>query len=157
MLIKTKTTTLALTLSSLLSGAVYAHSNQVFSAQESVKMVSAPQTASQKANVLFDEFFMQSVMANPINQTYLGIKQDYDKWNDISDAGLDADLALTKTQLAKLLTIDVSQLDEQTTLSYELLKASFEQRIADDKWRYHTYPINQMYGLHSMVPSFLIN
>ena len=157
MLIKTKTTIIALTLSSLLSGAVYAHSNQVFSAQESVKTVSAPQTASQKANVLFDEFFMQSVMANPINQTYLGIKQDYDKWNDISDAGLDADLALTKTQLAKLLTIDVSQLDEQTTLSYELLKASFEQRIADDKWRYHTYPINQMYGLHSMVPSFLIN
>lgn len=157
MLIKTKTTIIALTLSSLLSGTVYAHSNQVFSAQESVKTVSAPQTASQKANVLFDEFFMQSVMANPINQTYLGIKQDYDKWNDISDAGLDADLALTKTQLAKLLTIDVSQLDEQTTLSYELLKASFEQRIADDKWRYHTYPINQMYGLHSMVPSFLIN
>ncbi|MDP5145105.1 DUF885 domain-containing protein [Shewanella sp. ULN5] len=157
MLIKTKTTIIALTLSSLLSGAVYAHSNQVSSAQESVKTVSAPQTASQKANVLFDEFFMQSVMANPINQTYLGIKQDYDKWNDISDAGLDADLALTKTQLAKLLTIDVSQLDEQTTLSYELLKASFEQRIADDKWRYHTYPINQMYGLHSMVPSFLIN
>ncbi|GAA0789304.1 hypothetical protein GCM10009193_19740 [Shewanella aestuarii] len=157
MLIKTKTTLIALTLSSLLSGSVYAHSTQVFSAQESVKTASAPQNASQKANVLFDEFFMQSVMANPVNQTYLGIKQDYDKWNDISDAGLDSDLALTKTQLAKLLTLDVSQLDEQTTLSYELLKASLEQRIADDKWRYHTYPINQMYGLHSMVPSFMIN
>lgn len=159
MLIKTKTTLLALTLSSLLSGNIYAHSNSmpIDSAQESTKKTSAPQTESQKANALFDELFMQSIMANPINQTYLGIKQDYDKWNDISDAGADKNLALAKAQLAQLLTLDVSKLDQQTTLSFELYKASLEQAIADDKWRYHTYPVNQMYGVHSIVASLLIN
>lgn len=159
MLIKTKTTLLALTLSSLLSGNVYAHSNSmpIDSTQESVKKVSTPQTESQKANALFDELFMQSIMANPINQTYLGIKQDYDKWNDISDAGADENLALIKAQLAQLLTLDISKLDQQTSLSFELFKASLEQAIADDKWRYHTYPVNQMYGMHSMIASILIN
>ncbi|WP_434938698.1 DUF885 domain-containing protein [Shewanella sp. HL-SH8] len=159
MLIKTKTTLLALTLSSLLSGNIYAHSHSMpaDSAQESVTKVSSPQTESQKANALFDELFMQSIMANPINQTYLGIKQDYDKWGDISDAGADKNLALAKAQLAQLLTLDVSKLDQQTTLSFELFKASLEQAIADDKWRYHTYPVNQMYGMHSMIASFLIN
>jgi uncharacterized protein (DUF885 family) len=159
MLIKTKTTLLALTLSSLLSGNIYAHSNSMpaDSAKESVAKVSSPQTESQKANALFDELFMQSIMADPINQTYLGIKQDYDKWSDISDAGADKNLALAKAQLAQLLTLDVSKLDQQTTLSFELFKASLEQAIADDKWRYHTYPVNQMYGMHSMIASFLIN
>ncbi|WP_434950877.1 DUF885 domain-containing protein [Shewanella sp. HL-SH4] len=159
MLIKTKTTLLALTLSSLLSGNIYAHSHSMpaDSAQESVTKVSSTQTESQKANALFDELFMQSIMANPINQTYLGIKQDYDKWGDISDAGADKNLALAKAQLAQLLTLDVSKLDQQTTLSFELFKASLEQAIADDKWRYHTYPVNQMYGMHSMIASFLIN
>ncbi|QIR15171.1 DUF885 domain-containing protein [Shewanella aestuarii] len=163
MLIKTKTTLLALTLSSLISGATYAHANsmsdnsQTSSQSSSTTVGTQAQTESEKANALFDAIFMENVMASPVNQTYLGIKKDYDKWSDISDKGLDDNLAMTKAHLAKLLTLDVTQLDEQSLLSYQLLKARLEQSIADDKWRYHTYPINQMYGIHSMVASFLIN
>lgn len=163
MLIKTKTTLLALTLSSLISGATYAHANsmsdnsQTSSQSSSTTLATQAQTESEKANALFDAIFMENVMASPVNQTYLGIKKDYDKWSDISDKGLDDNLAMTKAQLANLLTLDVTQLDEQSLLSYQLLKARLEQSIADDKWRYHTYPINQMYGIHSMVASFLIN
>ncbi|MGZ9897649.1 DUF885 domain-containing protein [Shewanella gaetbuli] len=159
MTITTKITILALTLSSLFSGSAFAHSHSmpVYSAQESVNVEKKHATESAKANAMFEEFFIQSVMANPVNQTYMGIKQDYDKWNDISEAGQDKTLELAKSQLKQLLTLDVKKLDEQTTLSYQLLKARLEQSIADDKWRYHTYPVNQMYGLHSMVASFLIN
>ena len=96
-------------------------------------------------------------MANPVNQTYLGIKQDYGKWNDLSDAAVDADLARSKQQLTRLTSLDDNKLNEQAALSYELLKAGLEHSISDDKWRYHTYPINQMYGVHSVVASFLIN
>ncbi|MCL1141533.1 DUF885 domain-containing protein [Shewanella gaetbuli] len=159
MTITTKITILALTLSSLFNGSAIAHSHSmpVYSAQESVNVEKKHATESAKANAMFEEFFIQSVMANPVNQTYMGIKQDYDKWNDISEAGQDKTLELAKSQLKQLLTLDVKKLDEQTTLSYQLLKARLEQSIADDKWRYHTYPVNQMYGLHSMVASFLIN
>ncbi|MGB6136593.1 MAG: DUF885 domain-containing protein [Shewanella sp.] len=156
MSLKTKTTLIAVALSSLLTTYAVAHSPTSVELAPQSKAVTA-NTESAKANALFEAIFMENVMANPVNQTYLGIKQDYDKWNDLSEAAADADLARAKDQLARINAIDITQLDEQTTLSFELLKARIEQTIADDKWRYHTYPVNQMYGVHSMVASILIN
>ena len=158
MSIKTKTTLVAVALSSLLSASAIAnlHNMPQLSQQESTA-TSSQQTESEKANALFEAIFMENVMANPVNQTYLGIKQDYGKWNDLSDAAADADLARSKQQLTRLTSLDANKLNEQAALSYELLKAGLEHSISDDKWRYHTYPINQMYGVHSVVASFLIN
>jgi len=48
-------------------------------------------------------------------------------------------------------------LDEQTKLSYKLFKKEYEKEIADYEFRYNDYPVNQMFGLHSHVPSFLIS
>jgi len=87
----------------------------------------------------------------------MAIKQDYGKWDDISEARSEEDLELTKKNLAKVKTLDVSKMDAQTALSTKLMIQQLEDQIADYKWRYHNYPVNQMFGLHSMVPSLLIN
>ncbi|GIU09080.1 hypothetical protein TUM4445_10630 [Shewanella sp. MBTL60-112-B2] len=100
---------------------------------------------------------MENVMASPISQTHLGIKTDYDKWDEMGDDADDAALARDKKHLAQLQTINSSKLDRQTLLSYQLLTQKLEQAIKDDKWRYHSYPVNQMYGGHSQIASFLIN
>ncbi|WP_282109463.1 DUF885 domain-containing protein [Shewanella algicola] len=157
MSLKTKTTLIAVALSSLLSTYAVAHSHTAVELSPQQSKAETANTESAKANALFEAIFIENVMASPVNQTYLGIKQDYDKWNDLSEATADAELARAKDQLARINAIDITQLDEQTTLSFELLKARIEQTIADDKWRYHTYPVNQMYGVHSMVASILIN
>ncbi|AZZ97124.1 DUF885 domain-containing protein [Pseudoalteromonas sp. R3] len=115
------------------------------------------QSEVEKANAFFDEVFMRGVMRSPVYQTYLGIKQDYDKWDDGSEARAKEDLELTKKDLVTLKAIDRSKLDAQTQVSYDLFKQNLENQIADYKWRYHTYPVNQMYGTHAMVPAFLIN
>lgn len=115
------------------------------------------QSESEKANQLFEDIFMASVMRSPMFQTYLGIKKDYDKWNDISEANTDKELAFTKADLKSLNALDTSALDEQTLLSYQLLKQRLEDEIADDKWRHYNYPVNQMRGLHAQIPAFLIN
>ncbi|TMP38727.1 DUF885 domain-containing protein [Pseudoalteromonas rubra] len=115
------------------------------------------QSEVEKANAFFDEVFMRGVMRSPVYQTYLGIKQDYDKWDDGSEARAKEDLELTKKDLVALKAIDRSKLDAQTQVSYDLFKQGLENQIADYKWRYHNYPVNQMYGTHSMVPAFLIN
>lgn len=112
---------------------------------------------SEKANKLFDDMFMEGVMRSPIYQTYMAIKKDYGKWDDISEAREAEDLELTKLNLEKLKTLDINKLDGQTKLSYQLLEQQLKDEIADYKWRYHNYPVNQMFGLHSMVPSLLIN
>jgi uncharacterized protein (DUF885 family) len=117
----------------------------------------ATQTESEKLNAFFEEAFMAQVQLSPTSMTGLGIKQDYDKWDALTDEQEDKELALTKAQLEKLKTFNVDALDAQTKLSYQLFKQQLEDNIADDKWRLYNYPVNQMYGYHSMVPSLLIN
>jgi len=121
--------------------------------KEAVKALSP----SQQANQLFDKIYMDGINRSPIMQTYLGIKTDYDKWNDISEENALKELAITKKNIATLKAIDTSTLDKQTKLSHTLYLQSMEQSIADFKWRHHNYPVNQMFGIHSQIPSLLIN
>lgn len=118
---------------------------------------STTQTESEKANALFEAIFMENIMASPIAQTYMGIKQDYDKWDDIGDEADAIELARTKKQLAEVNQLDAAKLDPQTQLSLKLLKQNLQNDIDDYQWRYHNYPVNQMRGGHSMIASFLIN
>jgi uncharacterized protein (DUF885 family) len=114
-------------------------------------------SVSQAANELFDTIFMEGVNRNPVRQTYLGIKTDYDKWQDLSEQNSAKELAFAKQALLRIQVIDVKKLDKQTTLSYQLLSQKFEQQIADYPWRHHNYPVNQMFGVHSQIPALLIN
>jgi len=127
------------------------------SAQTDSKKAQMALTESQKANAFFEETFMRSVMRSPTFQTFLGIKKDYDKWDDDSEERALEELALTKQDLIKLQAFDYNQLDKNTQVSYNLMKQNLEDEIADFKWRYHNYPVNQMFGTHSRIPSFLIN
>lgn len=115
------------------------------------------QNESEKLNAFFEEAFMAQVQLSPTSLTGLGIKQDYDKWDAFTDEQADKELALTKAQLEQLKTFNFDALDAQSKLSYQLFKQQLEDDIADDKWRLYNYPINQMYGYHSMVASLLIN
>ncbi|MDO6447246.1 DUF885 domain-containing protein [Colwellia sp. 1_MG-2023] len=121
------------------------------------KVTEAALDASAQANKLFDELYKASVMRNPMYQTYLGIKDDYDKWNDISEENTLKELAITKKDLATVKAIDINKLDPQTKISRTLYIQKLENSIADHKWRFHSYPVNQMFGLHSQIPAFLIN
>ncbi|WP_417666402.1 DUF885 domain-containing protein [Pseudidiomarina sp.] len=115
------------------------------------------QAESEKANKLFEDIFMENVMRSPMYQSYLGIKQDQDKWDDISEQRAEEDLALQKEQLARVMEIDEAKLNDQTKVSWLLMKQNLEQEIADFKWRHYNYPVNQMFGMHSSVASLLIN
>lgn len=114
-------------------------------------------TASEQANALFDTIFKEGVNRDPVRQTYLGIKTDYDKWYDFSEENAANELAIAKADLLRVKTIDASALDLQTQISLNLFIQNLENSIADYKWRFHTYPVNQMYGTHSQIPAFLIN
>ena len=114
-------------------------------------------TESEKANRLFDDIFDRQVERDPVSQTYLGIKTDYDKWNDLSETFQAREHAHNRADLKSLQDIDQSKLDEQTLLSYQLLEQDLRQLIEDYRWRHHNYPVNQMRGVHSQIPAFLIN
>lgn len=115
------------------------------------------QSEIDKANAFFEDTFNRDVMSSPVYQTYMGIKKDYDKWDDGSEARVQKDHQQTKDDLVALNAINRDLLDDTTKVSYDLKKQDLEESIADFKWRYHNYPVNQMFGTHSMIPAFLIN
>lgn len=120
-------------------------------------IVVAEQSESDKANALFDELFNAQIARSPISQGYLGIKDNNDKWDDLSEEFAKESYEFTKKQLKKLKALDTKKLDAATLLSYQLYEKELSDNITDYKWRYHNYPVNQMFGIHSTIPSFLIN
>lgn len=113
---------------------------------------------TKKANAFFDRVFDATVDRDPVSQTRLGIKKDYDKWTDISDKHVQKELEITKGNLDSLHTIvNIDALDVQTKISYRLFEKECQDKIDNFKWRFHDYPVNQMGGMHSEIPAFLIN
>lgn len=108
--IKTNISLVAFTLSALLVLPSYAVPSLNDSHNVTSKSIAA-QSESEKANALFETIFMENIMASPIAQTYMGIKQDYDKWDDIGDEADARELARTKKQLAEVNQLDASKLD----------------------------------------------
>ena len=156
-----KSTLLVLAISSSLLAACSEQASTETSKQTSKKAEKTTavdaMSESEKANQLFDAIFDENVLRSPMTQTYLGIKTDYDKWDDLSEKNTIKELAFTKANLQRVKNIDSSKLDEQTLISYSLLVQKLENEISDQKWRIHNNPVNQMFGVQSNAPSLLIN
>ncbi len=113
---------------------------------------------SARLNAFFEKSFEAHINRNPEFQSRLGIKKDYGKWTDRSDAFATEALATTVFELATLRNeFDFDKLDQQTRLSYLLFEYRAEREIRGYQWRFYNYPVNQMHGLQSEAPAFLIN
>ncbi|MCZ6673619.1 MAG: DUF885 domain-containing protein [Verrucomicrobia bacterium] len=113
---------------------------------------------SQKANTFFDRVFDEALDRHPEHQTYLGIKKDYGEWDDYSEEANFRELEITIQNLRELEgTIKYELLDSQTKVSYRMAKKGYEDQIRNFKYRHYNYPVNQMFGTHTSIPSFLIN
>ena len=129
-------------------------------AATSLSAYTAEQIAAEsaKANALFERFFDENVARSPQAQTQLGLKTDYDKWDDFSEAAAAENLAAVMRQVAELRrTVDFGALDAQTQVSYRMFVSQADQGIEGWRWRHHGYQFDQLYGLHSFLPAFLIN
>lgn len=113
---------------------------------------------SKKANAFFDRAFDAKINRDPMQQSIFGIKTDYGKWQDISEAGAQKEVEISKGYLDSLhANFKMDALDEQTKISYRLFEKACEDVVENYKWHLFDYPINQMSGLHNEIPTFLIN
>lgn len=118
----------------------------------------APATESEKANALFERAWQDTVERSPLLQAQLGIKRDQDQWGDFSDAFATESLARSVGYLAELRrTVDFGALDRQTQLSHRIFTDQVERQVRGFPYRFHDYPVSQNGGLHTMMPTFLIN
>ncbi len=113
---------------------------------------------SKRANDFLDKVFDEFVAAHPQMESSLGIKTHYDQWNDISDEAAKRDLETAQKSLDELKRqFPQEKLDPQTRLSCELLEFNTARDAEAYQYRLDNYPVNQMFGLHSEVPTFLMN
>jgi uncharacterized protein (DUF885 family) len=117
----------------------------------------APATESQALAAFFAQSRETDLKRSPMAQSYLGIKWDYDKWGDFSEANADETRALMETRLTQASEFDVNKLSDSEKLSLTIYKIDLERKLANDEFRHHTYIMDQFSAWHTTVPSFLIN
>ncbi|MEO0883816.1 MAG: DUF885 domain-containing protein [Pseudomonadota bacterium] len=115
-------------------------------------------TESERLNAFFEITFNEAVARSPMSQTFLGIKDNYDKWDDASEANALREIEIQRANVEKMqANFDFDLLDEQSKLSWRLAEYELEQAERDFAFRDHAYVFNQMRGMHSWIPAFLIN
>jgi uncharacterized protein (DUF885 family) len=113
---------------------------------------------SQRANEFLDKVFDEFVATHPQIETSLGIKTHNDQWNDISDEAARHDLEIAQKNLADLKRqFPKEKLDKQAQLSSDLYEFQVRRDTEGFKFRLDNYPVSQMGGAHSEIPTFLIN
>lgn len=108
-------------------------------------------------NAFFEEIYEEGLARYPESQTYMGRKTNYDQLNDISDEKSDEDLELTKGYLRKLRKFNFDKLSPDAQVSYRLFEERSQDAVTGHKFRYHFFQVNQMFGRHAGLPSFMIN
>ncbi len=115
-------------------------------------------TESERLNAWFEQKFDESVARDPMRQTFLGIKDRYGEWSDASEAFETEELEIQRANVAEMKsTFDFDKLDHQTQLSWRLAEYQLERAEAAAPYRDYNYTFNQMHGVQSGIPAFLIN
>jgi len=98
----------------------------------------AAQALSEDArlNAFFEQAFQARIALSPQQMTALGIKTDYDKLDDVSDAAADRALALQEAQLAQMKAqFDPQKLGPQARLSWRMFEYGVDQARLSNQWR----------------------
>ena len=122
------------------------------------QQIDAAKTAeTERLNAWFEEKFNQAIARSPMSATFLGSRENYDKWDDASEAAQQAELEIQRANVAEMReTFDPENLTGQGQLSFRLAEYELERDEIAAKWRGYNYAFSQMRGSHAGIASFLI-
>lgn len=115
-------------------------------------------------NWFYGRVFLQFALDNPEMLTQmrllepLGIKGHNAKLSDDSLAHDEAQLAKLEADYATFQSYDRSSYSGQQLISYDIFNSFLGDLVKDGKrFRYHNFPVNQMFGAQSGMPNFMVN
>jgi uncharacterized protein (DUF885 family) len=112
----------------------------------------------QRLLAFLDKAFDDAVARSPETLTSLGMKQDYGKLDDYTDAAGKAQLELAERQLADMKArFDFARLGAADKLSYRLFEVAVDTQRRQQRWRWHSFPISTNGTPAGDIPVFLIN
>ena len=127
-------------------------------AQVPAPVAATPSQADAQLAAFFDAYDKAQLARSPQGQSYRGIKTDYGKWDDNSEAAALARQQANQQALADMRArFATADLSPASRLSYRLFEKQMERRAAAFKYRHDDYVFDQMNGAQSEYPAFLIN
>jgi uncharacterized protein (DUF885 family) len=122
----------------------------------------APSTAQNqedaKLNAFLDRAFDEAAALSPERMTSLGIKTDYDKLDDYTDAQNQRQRDLTEAKLKEMKeTIAFDRLSPSGQLSYRMFENNALRSRRQFEWRWHDFPASTNGSPAGDIPIFLIN
>ncbi|MDB5684342.1 MAG: hypothetical protein JWM75_2040, partial [Sphingomonas bacterium] len=155
---------LSIWLAGLLSTAAFAAQPAVAPAGAAPVPVPAPAPAApsvaedQRLLSFLDAAFDAAAALSPETLTSLGLKQDYGRLDDYTDAAAQRRLALSERQLAEMKArFDPARLGPNGRLSYALFETAVATARAQYAWRWHAFPISTNGSPAGDIPVLLIN
>jgi uncharacterized protein (DUF885 family) len=110
----------------------------------------------------YDRLFVQFALQQPQFLTYLHVLpaslEFYgDELDDASPAQDQRVADLMREGLDTLHRYDRAALDAEARLSYDALDYYLQTNVHGDRWRRHSFPVNQLFGVQSTLPQFLVD
>ena len=123
-----------------------------------VQSAAAIEQETARLNEWFSERFEEQLDFSPITKTFLGRKGDYDKIDDASEAGEEAQLEWRRRTVADLKeNFDYDLLTPEAKISYDIWVYELERAEDGVPFRRRGYVFTQMQGPQAFLPNFLIN
>ncbi len=109
--------------------------------------------------LFYDKVFLELALSNPELVTQLGIPVLYDiskdELTDVSDATQWEEFEKLKDNYETLLSYNIESQSEENQLNTKILAWFLGSQVEGEQWFYYDYPVNQMFGVQSNLPSFL--
>ncbi|WP_395945170.1 DUF885 domain-containing protein [Brevundimonas sp.] len=119
---------------------------------------SGVQSEDARLNAFFEEAFQARIALSPQQMTSLGMKTDYDKLDDVSDAAGARSLALQEAQLAQMKAqFDPEKLGAQARLSWRMFEYGVQQARLSNRWRDWGFQFAANGNPTTSLPVFMIN
>ena len=113
--------------------------------------------ATKTFNAWLDRRFDEEAAESPEFLAQLGQKVRYDEWDDETKGAYLERMDRARADLDYLQTVDVDALDTDAQLSHRLYARQAQDSLDGMRFYGYSYPFNQMFGVHSGVPTFLLN
>ena len=114
-------------------------------------------------NLFYDKVFAEVLFDHPELLSMLGLVEQFGitghngKLDDESPAGQQREFDRWKRDLAQLRQYPLDRQSLPQRLSTHVLDWFLKMQVEGEKWQWHNYPVNQLFGVQNQFPSFMAN
>ena len=114
-------------------------------------------------NLFYEKIFAEVLFDHPELLSALGLVEQFGitshngKLDDESPAQQQREFDRFKKDLTQLRQYPIDRQSQSQRLSTQVLEWFLERQVEGEKYQWHTYPVNQLFGVQNQFPSFMAN